>query len=121
MRFLSFIERDEAGKQSLGNLGDGNSNLGQDLHRLSGDFDITIWDVFVELIEHVSQIHLIGELAEDFNFNVFYVGGLVYLAVEVFEVFLIELFPIHMTNHVLNMFQNHIHCFEGPGAFIRAH
>lgn len=42
MRLLSFIERDEAGKQSLSNLGDGNSNLGQDLHRLSGDFDITV-------------------------------------------------------------------------------
>lgn len=121
MRLLWLVKGDDVDEESFGNLRQPHSNVRQYPDGHSRHLHIYVQSVVVQLIQQITQIVLIGKQAKDPDFNIFDVGWLIYLAVEVFEVFLVVDLPVHVLDHILDVLEDNEGRLESAGVFAWGH
>lgn len=121
MLLLSVIKTNQVDHQSLWNFWQSQAYLCQDMNSLSGNFNINIVGILIELIEHIPEIELIGQHSQNLDLNVFYISRLFNLAIEILEILFILTLSVHVLNDVLDVLKNDESCFIGSVAFTSAH
>ena len=121
MRFSWFIVRVDVDEQCLAHLGQPQSDIGESLHWFLGHFDIDIGGVVIEFVEEIPEIVLIGKFSEYLDLDALDVGGLLWLAVEIFEVLLEVLLAVHVDDHVFDVLEHHEHRLIAARVLVAGH
>ena len=111
MLLLRIVKTHQVYHQRLRHIRQPQRNIRQHLYRLHRNLHVHIIRVLIQLIQHVPQIVLIGQHAQNIDLNVLDIRWFVIFAIKVLEVLFVLALAVHVPDHVFDVLQDNEGCF----------